>query len=203
MLDLRHLPGAEENERILTVLRRHWTALVSLGFSFILVLVLPVATYAGLSFGRPDFFEDPIRTTLFVLGLSIFFLYAWLFLFQHFIDYYLDVWIITDKRILNIEQIGLFSRTVSELRLHRIQDVTSEVHGFFHTMLDYGNVYIQTAGEKERFQFENIPHPNEIAKLILDLGDEGRKQNLEDAVEEFGLPEADAPTTSKRKSRVK
>jgi hypothetical protein len=42
------------------------------------------------------------------LGVSIFFLYGLLFLFQLFLDYWLDVFILTDKRILDIEQKGLF-----------------------------------------------------------------------------------------------
>lgn len=189
MLDLKHLPGANVDEKLVVLLRRHWMDLVSLGFSFIVVLLLPFVAYTAIQFGKPDFFEDQVRTTLFTLGLSIFFLYAWLFLFQNYIDYYLDVWIVTNKRILNIEQRGLFSRTVAELRLHRVQDVTAEVHGFLHTMLDYGDVYIQTAGEKERFAFEDIPRPNQVAKMILDLADEDRKEHLEEAVEEFNMPD--------------
>lgn len=185
MLDLQHLPGSTINEQTRAVLRRHWMTLVSLAVSFVFVLFLPVATILAIGYAMPGFYEDPARTTLLVLGLSTFFLYAWLFLFQHYIDYHLDVWIVTDHRILNIEQHGLFARTVSELRLHRVQDVTAEVHGFLHTMLDYGTVYIQTAGETQRFSFEEIPHPNQVAKLILDLAEKDRKDELQEAVEEF------------------
>lgn len=185
MLDLQHLPGSTQNEQTRAVLRRHWLTLVSLGISFVFVLLLPVATILSIGYAMPDFYDNPLRTTLLILGLSTFFLYAWLFLFQHYIDYHLDVWILTDHRILNIEQHGLFARTVSELRLHRVQDVTAEVHGFLHTMLDYGNVYIQTAGEQQRFIFEDIPHPNQIAKEILDLAELDRQGELQEAVEEF------------------
>ncbi|MFA5936028.1 MAG: PH domain-containing protein [Patescibacteria group bacterium] len=185
MIDLQHLPGSTPDEKTVALLRRHWTSLVSLGISFIFILILPVGTFFAVGYAVPEFFDDPVRTTLFVLGLSTFFLYAWLFLYQHYIDYHLDLWIVTDNRILNIEQHGLFARTVAELRLHRIQDVTAEVHGFLHTMLDYGNVYIQTAGETQRFQFEDIPHPNQIAKLVLDLAEKNRQEELGEAVEEF------------------
>jgi uncharacterized membrane protein YdbT with pleckstrin-like domain len=188
MIDLNHLPGAAAGERTLLLLRRHWITLSSLIVSLIVVILLPIAAYVGLRFMNPQFLEDPVRLTLSVLGLSIFFLFTWLFLYQHFLDYYLDMWIVTNDRILNIEQHGLFSRTVAELRLHRVQDVTAEVKGFVRTMLDYGDVYIQTAGEQQRFQFEEIPHPNEVAKQILDLADEERKEHLEEAVEEFGMP---------------
>jgi membrane protein YdbS with pleckstrin-like domain len=185
MIDLKHLPNAIPSEETKTVLRRHWTSLVSLAVSVVFVLILPVATLFAIQYASPTFYDDPVRVTLLVLGLSTFFLYAWLFLFQHYIDYHLDVWIVTNRRILNIEQHGLFSRTVSELRLHRVQDVTAEVQGFLHTMLDYGNVFIQTAGEKQRFEFEEIPHPNQVAKLILDLAETDRKNDFGQVVEEF------------------
>lgn len=188
MLYLDHLPGATTGEQTVALLRRHWVTLTSLAIAFVLVLILPIGVFLGLRIVNPDFFIDPIRTTLFVLGLSIFFLFAWLFLFQNYLDYYLDMWIVTNHRVLNIEQHGLFARTVSELRLDRVQDVTAEVNGFIRTMFDYGTVYIQTAGEKERFMFEDIPHPNHIAKVILDLSEKQRREHLETAVEEFNVP---------------
>ncbi|MEK7655705.1 MAG: PH domain-containing protein [Patescibacteria group bacterium] len=190
MLNLTHLPGATPDEKPITLLRRHWFSLLSLALSFIFVLALPPAIYIGLLVLAPDFFTDPVRVSLLILGGSIFFLFAWLFVYQSYIDYYLDVWIITNRRILSMEQHGLFSRTVSELRMHRVQDVTAEIHGFWHTMFDFGDVFIQTAGEKERFIFEEVHHPNAIAKTVLDLAEIRRKKHLDDAVEEFGTPES-------------
>ena len=103
-------------------------------------------------------------------------------------DYYLDVWIVTTKRVLNIEQTGLFARVVSELRLYRVQDVTSTVKGVVETLFDFGDVEIQTAGEKTRFLFEEIPHPNRISKSILELSEIERREQLDEAVSEFGMP---------------
>lgn len=188
MIDINHLPGAAAGEQTILLLRRHWVTLTSLMVASVVVVLLPIGATIGLRVLVPAFFDDQVRSTLFLLGESIFFLFAWLFLYQNFIDYYLDMWIVTNDRILNIEQHGLFSRTVSELRLHRVQDVTAEIKGFIPTMLDFGNVFIETAGEIERFHFEQIPHPNAVAKKILDLADLERKEHLEEAVEEFGVP---------------
>ncbi|MCI0479236.1 PH domain-containing protein [Candidatus Uhrbacteria bacterium] len=188
MIDLNHLPGGAVGERTILVLRRHWITLLPLVFALLVVVLLPPTAYVAIRVFAPTFFLDAARTAVFVLGASIFFLFTWLFLYQHFLDYYLDVWIVTDDRILNIEQHGLFARTVSELRLHRVQDVTSEVHGFIRTMFDYGDVHIQTAGERQRFEFEEIPRPNAVAKAVMDLAEKERKEHLEQAVEEFGMP---------------
>lgn len=120
---------------------------------------LPIALYLVLGnqiAATPDLVQFyPIG----ILFISTFYLFIWLFGLTTFLDYFLDVWIVTDRRIIDIEQKALFSRTTAELELRRVQDVTAEVEGFAATFLDYGNVYIQTAAEKERFIFKQIPHP--------------------------------------------
>ncbi len=83
--------------------------------------------------------------------------------------YYLNIQIITSLRIVDIDQVGLFSHTIAELHIDKIEDVTSETKGVLGTMFDYGNVFVQTAGTKERFQLDNIPHPGQVEKIILDL----------------------------------
>lgn len=199
MLDLHHLPGSDLQETQVYTYRAHPVTLLPLLFSVIFLIAIPPGVYASFSAFQPELLADQGRMTLFVLGASVFFLFGTLFLFQMFIDFWLDVFIVTDKRILDIEQQGLFSRTVSELRLFRVQDVTAEVKGFWRTMFNYGNVFIQTAAEKERFEFTNIANPNEIAKMILDLAEEDRKNQLGEAVEEFGMPaHGNAPPQQKQ-----
>lgn len=203
MLDLHHLPGSDLKEQKLLLFRRHPITLIPLILTTVLVLALPVAGYFAVTLLKPGFLEEPGYLTLYVLGASAFFLFGALFAFQMFIEYWLDVFIVTDKRILDIDQHGLFSRTVSELRLYRAQDVTAEVKGILHSLIDYGDVYVQTAGEIERFRFEDVPHPNHVAKLILELAEEDRKDHLEAAVEEFAMPEkGDQPNKEKFARRI-
>jgi uncharacterized membrane protein YdbT with pleckstrin-like domain len=90
-------------------------------------------------------------------------------MFIVWINFYLDVWIVTDTRIVNIEQLGLFSRHISELKHNKIQDVTSEVQGLVPTLFGYGNVYIQTAGNKQRFVFKQIPESTKTRNIIMQL----------------------------------
>lgn len=174
MIDLSKLPGAAPDEENVFFLRSHWFTLLPVILGFLVILVLPFAVWYGVNIGNPEFFATPGYAALYVLGASMFFLYAWLFLFQNFIDYFLDIWIITTHRVIDIEQHGLFGRTTSELLLDRVQDVSSEVKGFIHTIFDYGNVHVQTAGERERFVFEKVPHPVHVSKRILELAERRR-----------------------------
>ncbi|OGL73163.1 hypothetical protein A3E39_01500 [Candidatus Uhrbacteria bacterium RIFCSPHIGHO2_12_FULL_60_25] len=182
MIDLSKLPGTAADEENVFFLRSHWLILLPIAIGFLIVLVLPFAVWFGVNASNPEFFGTPGYATLYVLGASIFFLYAWLFLFQSFIDYFLDIWIITTHRVIDIQQTGLFGRTTSELLLDRVQDVSSEVKGFIHTIFDYGDVRVQTAGEKERFVFENVPHPVHVSKRILELAERRRSAQAIPAV---------------------
>jgi len=185
MFDLNHLPNPIPGEKIVHFLRRHPITLLPIIFGYILVILTPIVGFTYLFTSEPNIVSDPVIFPVIVVISSIVFLYAWLILFQMFMDYYLDIWIVTTKRILNIEQTGLFNRVVSELRLYRIQDVTAQINGFLHTVLNFGFLEIQTAGEKTRFVFEEIPNPMSISKSILELSEIDRKAHLDETVEEL------------------
>ena len=205
MLDLHNLPNAIPEEKLVYFLRRHPITLLSVIFGYLLLLASPFLVFSYLSRLQPELLANPSFQAVLIFGGSAFFLFSWLFLFQLFLDYYLDSWIVTTRRIINIEQNGLFGRTVSELRLYRIQDVTATVNGFTKTMFNFGEVEIQTAGEKERFAFEEISQPNEVAKKILELSECDRKDHIgEEELEENGpqngvktKEKAGAPTTGR------
>lgn len=140
-----------------------------------IVAILPPIFYLIMGETLAGLFTNQFFAPIVVLFVSIYYLYVWLFAFTSFVDYYLDVWLVTSERIVNIEQQGLFARTVSEQDLHRVQDVTSEVKGFFPTTLDFGTVYIQTAGEKQRFVFKQIPQPYRVVRKITKLVEEHKR----------------------------
>ncbi|MDD5031695.1 MAG: PH domain-containing protein [Patescibacteria group bacterium] len=170
MLYLYRLPGHISGEKIIKVLRRDVFILIKKILLFLLLLILPlILFYLTVASIYPDILYGEISYPLFLLVVSFYYLFLWVFFFFSFIDYYLDIWIITDERIINIEQEGYFARTISEQRFYRVQDVTSETKGFFPTVLKYGNVYVQTAGAKERFFFQEIPNPDQVRDIIIKL----------------------------------
>ena len=178
-MHLDHLPNQRPGEKIQLFLRRYWLAPFEIGFYMIIFYGIPIAAAIIFFPYLEHFLQDPVLGPIIILVGSMYVLGVWLFGFTEFIDYYLDVWIVTNERIINIEQKGLFTRVASEMHLTAIQDVTSEVSGILHTFLHYGNVYVQTAGEKTEFEFENVPQPAKVTKLINELLIEEEKEKLE------------------------
>ena len=157
----------EPGEQVITQVRQHWFVFVAQSLGFVVLTALP-----ALIFFVPEFLA-PLGISFSFGPVSLFFaatwwLLLWIIFAIVWTNYYLDLWIVTTKRIIDIEQHSLFSREISECRLDRVQDITAEVVGVLPTMLNYGNVYIQTAAEAERFEMKNIPDPNGMKDLIFE-----------------------------------
>lgn len=167
-----HFPGRESDEKTILVLHKHWLVFVRSVALFVVLAGVPSAI--ALVWSRLQtwaLLPGTLGHTLIVIGGGLYFLFIWILIYDAWLSYYLDVFIVTDKRIVDIEQSGLFGRTVAEERLYRIQDVASTTQGILPTMFRYGNVYVQTAGKTERFIFESVPNPEKVTRTILGLTD--------------------------------
>ena len=175
MINIDKIAHQKDYEKLVFVLRRHWIILFGYFFIFFLEVFLPLAVIVALQSLIVTLLVHPIIGPLLILLASLYALFILLFFFNNFIDYYLDVWIVTNERLTAIEQKGLFSRTVAELRYYRVQDVQSEVRGIIPTIFGYGNIMVQTAGTQPRFLMKQVPRAHSIAKRIQALMEEDHK----------------------------
>lgn len=171
-----HFAGQKTNEQIILMVRRHWFNILEQFFLVFLMLALLIGSWLVLPIFFPAVMTSPL-SVLFDFLRNLFGMFLWITFFIIWVDYYFDVWIITNKRVVNIEQKGLFNRQVSELDLIRIQDVTTEVTGVIPTILNYGDVFIQTAGENPRFIFRQVSDPYGIKDTLMNLQ---KKRNREE-----------------------
>lgn len=165
----RSLLQLDFNERFVFFLRRHGFVFFKKVLGYLILASLPFLAYFVLKIYFPQLLADKIIYPLLVLLASIYLIFIWISLFHAWVDYYFDLWVVTNRQIINIEQEGLFNRTLSKQPLNRVQDITAESKGFFPTILKFGNVYIQTAGAKERFVFKDIKNPYEVSQKINKL----------------------------------
>lgn len=177
MLSFYRLPQQMPDEKIIRILHRDIFIAFKKVVLFIVLLALPILVMlvVGESFSSIE--EGSVISIIIILSFSIYLLFIWLLFFFSIIDYLLDVWVITDKRIIDVRQNGFFSRTISEQMLSKVQDISSDIHGFFPTVFKYGNLTVQTAAENNKIYFEEISDPETVRNLLIRMCDSGEKKH--------------------------
>jgi hypothetical protein len=57
--------------------------------------------------------------------------------------------------------------------------VDTQVGGVIYSLLDVGDVIVQTASEIPQFEIEKVPHPSQVAKLLNELLYEEEQEKIE------------------------
>lgn len=162
-------PSQQPNEKIILVIREHWFRLFIKLIIASIFFVMPFVVRALLGEDFNPFSSSEFGQALLSLFLQFYYMALFIAVFVIWILYYLNLHIVSEERIVDIDQVGLLNHMVSELNVETIEDVTGHTVGLFGNLLDYGTVYIQTAGATERFEFDKIPHPGQVAKIILEV----------------------------------
>jgi len=166
----------EPGETITLAVRKHWVVFLLELLPFFLIALVPlfILSFAGgLTTVNPSFAVQfggdlTLGNPYLRLGLGLFWLIIWTGAFNTFTRYYLDQWVITTTRIVDIHQYGFFDRHVSSFLLNHVQDITTDVNGVFPTMFGYGTLRVETAGDaSQHFLMTGIPNPEQIRDLIL------------------------------------
>jgi hypothetical protein len=165
----------EPGERVTLSVRKHWVVFALELIPYLVFAILPlfiplILTFltslepAGASlFAQAPSFAGPWAR----LALGLWWLAVWVGAFNVFTRYFLDVWVITTERIVDIHQLGFFRRQVSSFLLAHIQDVTTDVNGILPTLFGFGTIHVETAGHEERFLMSGIRDPQGLRDLIM------------------------------------
>jgi len=111
-------------------------------------LILPIYSFAAL-----------VLWYLIVLG----------YMAESFLTWFFNVFIITDERVIDVDFISLIYKNVSAAKIENIEDITAATGGALRSVFDFGTVTIQTAGAQQELEFEDIPHPAKVTKLLNEL----------------------------------
>lgn len=165
----------EENEDVLAVVRRHWFILLLKTVTPLILMVLPFILVPLIL--QNQILADMVGSvavggSVLTFASALWVLFMWLMIFYGWTDYYLDIWTVTNLRVIAIDQRGLFRRSVASFRYERLQDINIEVYGLIATFLDFGTLEVQTAGHGEsEFIIHGVPHPREVKAQILQAAD--------------------------------
>lgn len=153
-------------EIVIRKVNRHWVALAPVITAAAVIVVL----IAGMTylFGRyRSDFPAGFTGAGFAGFVGIMIVLACLLLYGGFWVYRRNFLVLTNQHLVRVEQKGLFTRTVSQLSLSRVQDVSGTVSGFLPTILGFGDITVETAGAEDNFVFTTVPRPSEMSAACL------------------------------------
>lgn len=150
--------GRRPNEQVMLVARYHaWLLMPIVWLWLILLAILTVLIiYFGLS--------RVTSIAIFVAAIvgGGYSLYQW-FLWNA------SNTIITNQRVVRIEQQSLFNRQIAEAEIDRIQEISTSIKGPIRTMLNFGTVRIQTASSEGKVDLVDVTSPYDIQQAIVNV----------------------------------
>lgn len=168
----------EIGEVLLEKVRKHWMVYMEdflLHIFGCLLFIVPAAYLTSIGFVP---FLTPDDMDQIAMVLVIFVLLFWASFFYFWTKSYFDVWYVTNRHIIAINQKQIFEREEAFMELNRIQDVFFEKNGFLQTFLGYGVLKVQSAGTEQEFVIENVRDVEAIAHRIMELRDTAKVNSV-------------------------
>lgn len=157
--------GQRRGEEILLLLRRHHFIIITRIMLYLLGAIIPfIIGKAFLTYLSTHGFRE-----LFFFLSSLWYMGLWLGAFHSLVIYSLSTVVVTNERIIDSDQHGLFNRKTAELNSDRIQDVSIHINGIIETVLKFGTVTVQTAASERQFVFYQIPEPDRVKDVIMQI----------------------------------
>lgn len=179
-----HFATQGEKEKIHLFLRRHFITNIPWILFIAFLSVLPPVISPFMDIVLPTTFLSSVNWA--VVGLLFYYIIVFGFALVNFINWYFNVYIVTNQRVVDVDFYNIIYREVSSTRLNLIQDVTVKTGGVLKAIFDYGHVFIQTAGTEVNFDFHDVPYPQRVAREIENLMQSSRQKeglsNLEESL---------------------
>ena len=156
----------EADEEIILLVRRDLITNVPWIAGAIVLIIIPLLIRA-FSFLFTPFFTLSGETQL--IAVVFYYIIVFGFILLQFATWYFNIGLVTNKRIIDFDVVGILSKDVSETRLNLVEDVSYSQVGSIRTIFNYGDVVMQTAGSQPNFEFDRAPEPAKIVRIIADM----------------------------------
>lgn len=145
-----------DDEEVLYAFRKHPVVMRRGLIYFMLAILLGTIP----SFIKPEL-------SYFYIGISAGFLLGLLLMFPSWVYWYFTLFIVTDKRFVQMTQKGFFKRSFSDIALKQIQSVNYQVVGIQETLLGFGTMIVQTyLGD---IVIHDLHHPEKTTKEMSQI----------------------------------
>jgi membrane protein YdbS with pleckstrin-like domain len=158
-----------EGEELITILRKHR---ITLSWFFLKIIIVFVLAMIFFRFAP----NEKWSAQVFLIWIFLGFIYS----FRGIFVWLLDCYIITNERIIDIDQRGFFQRIVTEVSYGKIQNAFYEIKGPLATFFNYGNIKIQIAQNKGMLLMKQIPDPKKIQDIIIKFQEKSQAENTKE-----------------------
>ena len=147
-----------ENEEVLNIYRQSESVLFKPALTVLVLIYFP-----WFFLLKYDLATSYIRLLFFWTFLVA------LFALRKFLLWLLNVYIVTNKRLVHVDYQGLFKKRVLETPLHHILNVSFSTKGFWSTIFKFGSVEVQATGLQAPIILSNLREPSKVKDFLWSL----------------------------------
>lgn len=162
-------------EKVLLLLRRHPITQLPWILTAIAMLFVPLLFQSvGLLHFFPPNFQIAVLIGWYLLIGS--------FVLESFLNWFYNVYIITDERVIDVDFVNLIYKNISTAKIDSIEDITIVAGGVAASVFNFGTIKIQTAAAITEFEFEDVPQPAKVTAFLNELIVEEEREKYEERV---------------------
>jgi len=151
-----------KSEEVILVVRKHpLTQLSWILNSIFLIVISLFLTF----FLFPLFFPEKYVFVFFLFAVFFTFSYIWI----NFLLWFFTVGIVTNQRIIDLDFYNVLYKEFSATTIEEVSELTTNIGGFFGSLFHFGDVFIKTQGFQQNIEFDDVPQPSEIVRIINQL----------------------------------
>lgn len=169
-LDMRFVEQ-EKDEVIELLLRQHWVTNIVWVVVFTIGFLIPVAILYFLSVPTISLLYQIPQEIIWGF-IALWYLLLIAYALEKFLHWYFNIYIVTDKHLVDINFYSILNRDIQEVSLENIESASSQISGLLRSFFNFGNVIIQTAAENQQITFLDVPYPDKVVDRVNDLREE-------------------------------
>ncbi|MCA9390353.1 PH domain-containing protein [candidate division WWE3 bacterium] len=161
----------DKGENVELLIRKHPAVNVPWMIGTVLLAAVPTLLFSpfGLEYLGVSGIIEVVSEKTVNMFILLWYLFVFYYGLQNAILWFFNVLIVTNERVVDLDVTWPFHRAVSETRISQVQDVSFKQGGFLASILNYGGIYIQTAGIEQNIEIRKAPNPALIHDKITDL----------------------------------
>ena len=162
----RNFKGQQKHEVVHSFCRKHWIVLVPHMIGFALVFGFPLIFFFTVSRDDLASLFSPLTYRIIAGAALIGITYYLHRFFLRLFSYYLQIMIITNFRVIQLDQTLFFNRNRDSIDLPEIQDIVIQQSGVIKTIFNYGELIITLSSAHASKTLVCVPNPEYFFRKI-------------------------------------